>query len=416
MNRCSPVVNVPGVNGANAFTFVSNNFIVPAIGANAPIPVLDTSWMVPGQNVIIAGPANFEVVSVDSPNQFTGTFLGLDDDVSAGTTISLGAEVSPAGRPGLGLNGFAKTTSNFTVPSVGGNVTVAVDNTGAFVVGEYVISTGPANFIVEAIGGPTSITLTFLGNPNDVAPGSTVVSGSTIASAGEIGGNAWTTNTVQFTVPAVGSNVTVSLADARWMVVGQKIVFGGPATFQVVSTDVVSVPNTAVLTFLGYVGDVVPTSVIASGTGVSPSGTQAKSGATVSASLASPFNIPVTTPADSGLTLVIPNAGIWSITAFMHVLFSSNYNGFNGENATTFTMTRKNNTPTNLTSLICYPITGTNPSSGSRVTWGVFPIQLASYSTASSTDQIGISASFANALGAGNITIQNISIEATQIG
>lgn len=416
MNGCNTVVNIPGSPGVSAFTFVANNFIIPAIAANAPITVLNSQWMVPGQVVIIAGPANFEVVSVDSPTQFTGTFLGLDGDLAVGSTISLGAEVSPTGRQGNGKNGYAVTTSNFTVPSIGSTVAVAVDNSACFVVGEYVISTGPANFIVTAIGGPTSVTLQFLGNPNDVSPGATVASGSTIASAGELGGNAFTTNTTQFTVPAIGSNVTVNLADARWMVVGQKVVFGGPATFQVVSTDITTTPNTATLTFLGYIGDVVPTTVIASGTGVSPSGTELQSGATVSATLPSPFTIPQTTPGDSGLSLVLPDAGIWSITAFLHIIYSSNYNGYNGENPVTFTLTRTNNTPTNLTSLVTYPSTGTNASSGSRVTWGVFPIQLASYSTVNTDDAIGISASFTQTLGAGDILILGISAEATQIG
>jgi hypothetical protein len=275
MNGCAPAVRIPGPAGASAFTFVSANFIIPAIAANVQISVLDTSWMVPGENVIIAGPANFQILTVDSPTQFTGTFLGLNGDLPAATVISLPAQVSPVGAPGAnGVNGYSVTTSNFTVPSIGSTVSVPVNNSSDFVVGQYVISTGPANFIVTAIGTTTSLTLKFLGNPNDVAPGTVIALGSTITSAGQVGGNAWTTNTTQFTIPNVGSNVTVNLADARWMEVGQNVVFGGPATFKVVSTNVTVTPNTAVLTFLGYIGDLAPTGVISSGTGVSPSGTQ----------------------------------------------------------------------------------------------------------------------------------------------
>lgn len=235
--------------------------------------------MVPGENVIIAGPANFQILTVDSPTQFTGTFLGLNGDLPAASVISLPAQVSPVGAPGLngtnGLNGYALTTSNFTVPSVGSTVVVAVNNSACFVVGEFAIATGPANFLVTALPTTTSVTLRFLGNANDVAVGATIASGSTITASGASGGNAFTTNTVQFTIPAVGSNVTVSLVDARWMQIGQKVVFSGPATFQVVSTNITTTPNTAVLTFLGYVGDLAPGNIIANGTGVSPSGTQA---------------------------------------------------------------------------------------------------------------------------------------------
>jgi hypothetical protein len=276
--NCAPVINVPGQAGSSAFTFVSANFIIPTIGSNVQIAVLDTSWMVPGENVIIAGPANFQVLTVDSPTQFTGTFLGLNGDLPATTVISLPAQVSPVGSPGTagtnGKNGYSITTSNFTVPSIGSTVVVPVDNSVDLVVGQFVVATGPANFIVTALPTATSVTIKFLGNPNDVSPGAVVASGSTISPTGQVGGNAWTTNTLQFTIPAVGSNVTVSLADARWMEVGQKVVFSGPATFQVVSTNVTVTPNTAVLTFLGYIGDLAPTGVISAGTGVSPAGTQ----------------------------------------------------------------------------------------------------------------------------------------------
>lgn len=74
-----------------------------------------------------------------------------------------------------------------------------------------------------------------------------------------------------FLIPAIGSPVTVSLDTSEWMVVGQIVSFGGPATFRVSS-----IPNTtsATLVFLGYSGDLAPGVTISAGTQVSPSGTQ----------------------------------------------------------------------------------------------------------------------------------------------
>lgn len=371
--------------------------------------------MIPGENVIVAGPANFTVLTVDSPTQFTGTFLGLDGDLSVGSTISIGAEVSPTGMPGIGLNGFALTTSSFVVPSVGSTVAVPVNNSGAFVVGEFVVSTGPANFIVTAIGSSTSLTLKFLGNPGDVSPGATVALGSTITAAGTVGGNAWTTNTVQFTIPAIGSNVTVSLQDARWMEVGQNVVFAGPATFKVVSTNVVAIPNTAVLTFLGYVGDLAPANVIANGTGVSPAGVQPNAGQTVSVVYTTPYTLTQNaTPQDSGVRLVIPAAGTWRLTAIVELIGNATYNGFNGLNPLTIAFERTNNTPTQLANATTFFLTEANV--GFQQTFGIIPMEFPAYVTTNSNDSMSIYASYTQALQAGNAIINSIRLIAQQIG
>lgn len=368
--------------------------------------------MIPSQNVIIAGPANFSIISVDSPTQFTCVFLGLDGDVAAASVISIGAEVSPSGRPGFGQNAFAVTTSNFTVPSVGSNVTVPVDDSTSFVVGEYAVATGPANFKVASVPNSTSLTLTFLGNTGDVSPGATVLSGSIISPTGIAGQNAFTTLTAQITIPAVGSTVNASVISTDWIAVNQKLVIDGPASFQ---ATVINSHTSVTLKFLGYVGDLAPSNTISNGAKVSPSGTQPETGATVSVGLGSPFVIPVTTPTSAGISVTIPNAGTWKITAFMQIIFSDDYNGYNGENPVVFTIQRLNNTTTALVNLTCYPPTGTNPSSGSRVTWGVFPIQLAAYTTSNTNDQIGIFASYQHTLGAGTLSIQDISLVCEQI-
>lgn len=91
---------------------------------------------------------------------------------------------------------------------------------------------------------------------------------------GTNGVNAFTITTADFEVPLVGSNVLVSVANSTWMVVGQKVIMPGPATFEVVSTPTTT---SALLKFMGYSGDVSPGATISAGSKVSPSGVQGPS-------------------------------------------------------------------------------------------------------------------------------------------
>lgn len=88
---------------------------------------------------------------------------------------------------------------------------------------------------------------------------------------GTDGVNAFTVTTADFNVPAVGANVSVSVADSSWMTVDQTVVSEGPAHFQVVSK---SSSTQVTLEFLGYSPDVSPGAVVSSGAQISPSGPQ----------------------------------------------------------------------------------------------------------------------------------------------
>lgn len=101
------VDGLDGANGVNAFTTVVNPFNVPAgVGLNVAITVVNSSWMVVGQCVVIGqppggalanpGPATFRVFSV-GVGSFVGTWLDAPGDVAAGTAISALCGVSPAG-------------------------------------------------------------------------------------------------------------------------------------------------------------------------------------------------------------------------------------------------------------------------------------------------------------------------------
>lgn len=148
---CSPcptvqTVNVPGAqgeagadgadgtNGVNAFTTVTADFLVPAIGANVTATVGNSTWMAVGEPIFIEGPANFRVVSIPGPSSVELEFLGLSGDVSPGATISAGDVVTPTGEVG---------------PSIATPVAIADGGTGAATKAAAQAALGLGQTIVE---------------------------------------------------------------------------------------------------------------------------------------------------------------------------------------------------------------------------------------------------------------------------
>lgn len=94
---------------------------------------------------------------------------------------------------------------------------------------------------------------------------------------GAPGVNAFTLLTANLTLPAVNSDVTASVANSSWMVVGQVLIANDGTTQG--NFKVVTVPSgtSVTLTFLGYSGDGSPGVSINSGGTVSPAGLQGPS-------------------------------------------------------------------------------------------------------------------------------------------
>jgi hypothetical protein len=168
------------------------------------------------------------------------------------------------------------------------------------------------------------------------------------ATDGATGVNATTFTTADFVIPAAGANVTVAVEDSSWMVVGQILVFGGPANFQVVS-----IPNTTSVELmnLGYTGDVVAGSTIVSGTQVSPSGVQATLQAPLTVYAAGTVYSLTATPAllDFGTTdpqLTLTSAGTYML--FARVKYDYTGATFAARRTVTTKLRRTNNTPADL--------------------------------------------------------------------
>lgn len=93
--------------------------------------------------------------------------------------------------------------------------------------------------------------------------------------AGSNGNNAYTTTTAQFTQPAVGADVTVSVTLSSWASVGQVVYISTAGYFTVQSK-----PDSTHLSVrnLGYTGNAAPATIIATSQTVSPGGLQGATG------------------------------------------------------------------------------------------------------------------------------------------
>jgi hypothetical protein len=107
-------VGAPGSDGFSAFTVTTAPFSLPTALSNVTVPVANSSWMTPGQNVFISDGtnlANFKVVSLPSSSAVVLEYLDYTGDSSTGATINTGAGVSPSGLAGAtGAAGAAGST------------------------------------------------------------------------------------------------------------------------------------------------------------------------------------------------------------------------------------------------------------------------------------------------------------------
>lgn len=164
-----------GANGINAFTFTTAGFVIPTVGANVTVSVVDSSWMAVGQNVFVAGPANFSVASKPNATSVILTFLGYKGDEAVGSTISAGAQVSPAGVQGPDHT-MLPTVSSYVLggsQSLTDSSVQLLTNSATLAVGTYLLlATVRLDFANATIGSSRTITLKLrevTNGPADVA-------------------------------------------------------------------------------------------------------------------------------------------------------------------------------------------------------------------------------------------------------
>ena len=335
------------------------------------------------------------------------------------SVISLGAEVSPTGAPGLaGVNAYTTITGTGQTVLAGTN-NYAVVSSASFVVGENVIiaaTGGSANFKVVSIPNGTTLNLTYLAYQGDVGTGTALPLGSVVSPAGSAGQNAFTTLTAPISaIPAIGSPYTAAVVSTAWMATGEVVVIAGPAHFMV--TTIIS-GTSVVLTFLGYIGDLPVGGVnpIPSGATVSPSGTQAPIGSNVTV-YASGTAYTLTTGFAQVVfgtlspQLVLPAAGKWLLMARVTAYFLNDTDA--SQTTLSLKLTRSNNSPgdvaNSLTNIATFATAGGVANGFSATLPPVI------YTTLNSTDSINMQAMI-DAFATTAPTITEASIVAIQLG
>lgn len=229
---------------------------------------------------------------------------------------------------------------------------------------------------------------------------------------GANGVNAYGLVTVPFDVPAVGATVGVAVDNGIWMVQGQKVVFDGPATFEVVS---VNSPTSVTLEFMGYADDVSPGTTIPVDAGVSPSGTQPELSTLSVYASGTPYSL-TATPAkiNFGTTdpaLIITSPGTWKLEA--RVRIDANGKTTAAGRTLTILLRRTNNGAAdipNTTGEILTEIITTLTQ-----TLVVMNLPLVAYVTLNADDQIEMWGSADNTAGVGTFDVVEASIFATKI-
>lgn len=115
---CSPIVGIPGTagtngtngtNGAtgqNAHTTVNGQFLMPAEGVSVVVNVINSNWMIVGQNYAVEGAGTMRLSAIGSSTQITllnieNTALGLyTGNVAPGTAIPDGSDIGIGGVQG----------------------------------------------------------------------------------------------------------------------------------------------------------------------------------------------------------------------------------------------------------------------------------------------------------------------------
>ena len=229
------------------------------------------------------------------------------------------------------------------------------------------------------------------------------------------GVNAYGITTAEFPVPEPGDDVTVSLDNGIWMVQGQKVVFDGPATFEVVS---VNSATSVTLTFLGYAGDISPGDTIAEGAGVSPSGTQPSVFISYGSAYAEANGTPLLAPDDAvefatiSPAITLSSDGVWMLTARISI-DNGNGNATVAGETLTFKLRRTNNTPADITETICEWIIPAVVSNGGTLLSITLPVAI--YTASGSDDAIALYAEVSAIANAGAYVPVEASIIATKI-
>jgi microcystin-dependent protein len=250
---------VQGAPGAAFYTTTSGVFTVPT--TTGPAPLTTTVGLAPGVVVYINPVGYFKINSVDSATQVTVQSAGVNGNANPGSTAPSGSAVvgvgpqgalgntgpqgaqGPAGPQGTpGSNAVSHLTANFTVPNPGASAIANVDNSLWMSIDQFIwlASAAMGNAGSLQITAINVLAITLFNPVNSGLPGGGIaLSGSLVSpggpqgipgptgSQGPVGVTgpngqpSFTRTTAQFTVPVVGSTVSIAVVDSSWLVGGE---------------------------------------------------------------------------------------------------------------------------------------------------------------------------------------------------
>jgi len=312
-------------------------FTTPAVGSNVTVRINNTAWLSANLNISIgAGAGAYKVVSITNATDFVAQNSGGANNAASGTNIPSGTSVGLAPAQILnaypdpsiievtthkgaangyaGLNASSKllsaalpvdaqtvivdtngnlaagsilayTSANFTTPAANAAVAVTFVSTSKLVVGQYTRIPIAGYYQVTVVTDSTHATLENMGDPLNVASGTTIASGAALlpaqavsgGGAGTAGQNAYTQTTASFVVPAVGSTVAVTVGATAWMGGNGYWVFINGAGYYAVNS--ITDATHAVLTNGGGASNATIGATVPSGATVSAAGPQGATGA-----------------------------------------------------------------------------------------------------------------------------------------
>lgn len=188
-NSCDTptTVNIPGSQGQSAFTDTAASFVVPAVGNDVTITVLNTDWMAVGEPIFIEGAGTFEVVTIVDATHVTVEYLDIDANTAAGNAIASGTIVTPTGTSSNGTNGvnaFTVTTADFVVPAIGATVAITVGNSSWITIGQNVFVEDAGYFEVTAKSDSTHFTGQYLDVADNTHATENIVAGAGVSPSG----------------------------------------------------------------------------------------------------------------------------------------------------------------------------------------------------------------------------------------
>jgi hypothetical protein len=234
-----PVSAVKGVDQVlYNYATTTTEFIQPVIGGTVDVTLTSSSFLQPGQYVLIENAGYYEVVSISPGDIINIRNTGDIANSAPEVVIPLGKKITITGRPGF--RGFTLTASQFQIPNIGESVNIMLDDDNSFLVGSIIDIDGIDSFEITTINRSShTITGKRLGNNVNVIPNDIVPIGKRVivkGDKGDVGTGAFCYIIADFVMPDIWSTVVVTVNHLDFIAVGLRVFVDEVGYFTVTDT------------------------------------------------------------------------------------------------------------------------------------------------------------------------------------